>query len=84
MYTVYALRSETTNKIYIGQTSNLVKRLDSHNKKTRYKKGSYTDKNKGPWVLTYKEIYPTRKEAKVREKQLKSYRGRQFIKNLGS
>ncbi|MBX3178125.1 MAG: GIY-YIG nuclease family protein [Candidatus Hydrogenedentes bacterium] len=31
MYYVYVLRSESTGKIYIGQTSHLEKRLAQHN-----------------------------------------------------
>jgi predicted GIY-YIG superfamily endonuclease len=32
------------------------------------------------WILIYKEEFSTRQEALVREKQLKSYRGREFVK----
>ncbi|MFA5197649.1 MAG: GIY-YIG nuclease family protein [Patescibacteria group bacterium] len=81
MYCVYAIKNEW-NKIYIGQTSDLEERLKRHNGILKNKKSSYTHKNKGTWILFYKEELPTRKEAMAREKYLKTYRGRIFLKNL--
>lgn len=78
---VYALVSCPTGKIYIGQTQNLEMRLKQHNKPLSFKK-NYTKLNKGPWKVFYKEIASTRKEAILREKQLKSARGRAFLKTL--
>ena len=75
MFTVYALYSPTYNKIYIGYTSNLEERLLSHNELAT--KG-YTVRFR-PWVLMYTEDYETKKEAMIREKQLKSAKGREFI-----
>ena len=77
-FTVYALHSQKFNKIYIGYTSNLNQRLLSHNFKS--KKG-YTTKYR-PWTIIYTEIIHGKTEAMKREKQLKSARGRQFIKSL--
>ena len=79
-YWTYVLISESTGKIYIGQTNNLYTRLKRNNKELPTKSTSYTQKHKGPWKLIYKERYNTRTEAKKREKQLKSYQGRKFIK----
>jgi len=81
MIYVYALVSCSTGKIYIGQTINLEKRLKQHNEPLSFKR-NYTKLNKGPWKVFYKEITSTRKEAILREKQLKSARGREFLKNL--
>ncbi len=80
MYYVYAVYNQENNKIYIGQTENLDERLRLHNDKEL--KGSYTSRFSGKWRLIYKEEKGTRKDALVREKQLKSYRGREFIKKL--
>ncbi|MGI6278559.1 MAG: GIY-YIG nuclease family protein [Patescibacteria group bacterium] len=80
MYYAYVIKSQFSGKIYIGQTGNLEKRLQRHNKIINNKKTSYTYKNKGPWVLIYKEMFPGRKEAIKREKQLKTAQGRKFIK----
>lgn len=82
MFYTYVVQNSVTKKIYIGQTDNTVKRVDQHND-TSFKKNSYTKLNKGQgtWELVYTEEYKTRVEAKIREKQLKTSRGRDFIKN---
>ena len=77
-FTVYALHNQESNKIYIGQTVNIEKRLREHN----LKRGKhFTALVSGQWKLVYSEQYETRTEALVREKQLKSYQGRKFIKS---
>ena len=80
MYSIYALFNKKHKKIYIGQTENLEERLNLHKNKSF--KNSYTAKLDGNWELIYNEEASTRKDAIKREKQLKSYRGREFIKNL--
>jgi putative endonuclease len=77
MYTVYVLYSESYNKIYIGFTSDLKARLLSHNELAT--KG-WTIKYR-PWKLIYSEEYQDKKDAMKREKELKSYEGRIFIRN---
>ena len=77
---VYALYNQKHNKIYIGQTDNLQGRLILHGFKTFVK--SYTARFDGEWNLIYKEEVSDRKSALQREKQLKSYRGREYIKKL--
>ncbi|MFA6321944.1 MAG: GIY-YIG nuclease family protein [Candidatus Buchananbacteria bacterium] len=79
---VYAIKSESTGKIYIGFTDNLELRLKRHNNLLPHKKSSYTFRNKGPWKLIYQEKCEDKKTALLREKQLKSAGGREFIKNL--
>ena len=81
MYCAYAIKSDK-NKIYIGQTSNLEERLKRHNGFLKNKESSYTHKNGEIWKLIHKEEFLTRKEAVAREKSLKSYQGREFIKKL--
>ncbi|MCO6500758.1 MAG: GIY-YIG nuclease family protein [Vicingus serpentipes] len=77
MFTVYALYSQKHNKIYIGYTSNIVQRLLSHNKLGT--KG-YTIKYR-PWEVVFTEDYKTKEEAILREKNLKSAIGREFVWN---
>ena len=75
MFFVYVLRSLSTGKSYIGQTSNLKRRLQEHQEGiVRYTRG------KGPWSLVYTEEYPTRSQAMKREKSLKSGKGREYLK----
>jgi len=78
MYYVYALYNKENDKIYIGQTSDLEKRIILHNSKIM--KTSYTAHYKGSWEIIYQEKTNNRQEALIREKQLKSYQGRLFIR----
>ena len=84
MYIVYVLENSHSKKIYIGYTADLEKRLKRHNGELPTKKSSYTTKNKsnGIWIVIYKESFLLRSEAMKREKELKSSRGRAFIKNM--
>lgn len=81
MYSAYAIGNTNTRKIYIGQTEDINARLLRHNGKLPNKKKSYTRKNKGMWILIHKEDFNARKEAIKREKELKSYQGRKFIRD---
>jgi len=74
-YTVYALYSESLDLIYVGQTNNIVKRLLDHKK--GYSK--YTSRSKD-WKIFYSEIKETRSEVLKRERQLKTTRGRAFLR----
>jgi putative endonuclease len=76
MFTVYVLYSKHFDKIYIGFTSNLEQRLLSHNKLG--KKG-WTIRFR-PWMLIHTEEFDDKKDAMQREKQLKSSRGRNWIR----
>ena len=73
-YFTYALYSKTFHKIYVGQTMNLEKRLEEHNSGL----SNYT-KRYIPWEIIYTENHQTRSDAVLREKQLKSQKGREFI-----
>lgn len=77
MFIVYAIYNNRHKKIYIGQTDNLERRLQEHNLKIL--KG-YTSNFDGLWVVIYSEEVETRSIALKREKQLKSFRGREFVK----
>ena len=71
---VYALYSHNLNAIYIGQSSDLKKRLTDHNK--GYSK--FTAKT-DDWILVYSEECESRSIALKRERQIKSSGGRKFI-----
>ena len=72
----YVLHSPSYNKIYIGFTSDIESRFNSHN--TLGTKG-WTIKFR-PWVLIYSEAYELKADAMKREKELKSAKGRAFIR----
>lgn len=84
MFYVYVLKNTATSKIYIGQTNNILERVERHNKLKVSKLSSYTSKNigNGEWILVYSEKFITRSEAMRREKELKSFRGREFVKSV--
>ena len=76
MFTVYVLYSEDFDKIHIGYTSNLEQRFLSHNKLS--KKG--WTMHFRPWEIIHTEEFETKQEALKREKQLKTSRGRNWIR----
>jgi len=76
MYTVYVLHSQNFDKIYVGYTSDIEKRLFAHNHASN--KG--WTKSFQPWKIIYTEEFEKKKDAMVREKQLKSSKGREFIR----
>ena len=78
MFSVYVLYSEAFGKIYIGYTSDIEQRLRSHNElATR----GWTIKFR-PWKLVHTEILESKRDALRREKELKSARGREWIRQL--
>jgi putative endonuclease len=74
-FSVYVLKSLKSGKLYIGQTQDLTSRLEQHNNGS----SPYT-KNRGPWVLVYKEVFSSRSEAMIRERFFKTGKGREFLK----
>ena len=86
-YTVYLIITVRNNRLisYVGYTSNLKKRLKSHNNNQGAK---FTRGNK--WKLLYKENYKSKNEAMSAEYKLKkNYKLRkkikdQYIKNENS
>jgi putative endonuclease len=70
------IQSETRLS-YIGQTANLEKRIQQHNQG----KSGYTRRGKN-WRLAYSEEFSTRKEAMLREAELKTSKGRKFLRSM--
>ena len=76
MFVVYILHSRQFDKIYIGYTSNLEQRIKSHNE---FSKKGWNLKFR-PWEVIHQEKFATKMEALKREKELKSYQGREWIR----
>ena len=75
-YYVYILKSLKDNKFYTGYTKNLKLRFEQHNK------GLVTStKNRRPLELIYFEGCINQQDATHREKYLKTFYGKMFIKN---
>ncbi len=77
-YCVYVLINPQDN-IYIGHTNDLARRLQQHND-PEFRGTLHTKRHSGPWRMIHSEEYATRAEAMVREKQLKTSRGRAWIR----
>jgi putative endonuclease len=77
VYTVYILKSSVTDKYYIGQSSNIKKRLLYHN-------SGYSKSTKAgiPWELVYSENFVIRKQAMNRELEIKKYKSRAMIEKI--
>ena len=71
MCSVYAIKSSSSGRIYIGQTENFERRLVEHNTG----RVSSTSRDR-PWVLLKAEEFDTRAEARWAERQLKASTGR--------
>jgi putative endonuclease len=82
MFITYAIYNSEKDKIYIGQTADLDKRMARHNHILPNRKNSYTSRNPGFWKVVYQEEHFTRNESLQREKALKSERGRGFVRSL--
>ena len=75
MHFVYILESESTGKLYIGQTADPDKRLDDHNRGA----SPYT-KNKGPWKRIHLSQFETSSEAIIFEKKLKNWKNAKRVR----
>ncbi len=76
-YYVYAIYNQNKNYIYVGLSDNLQRRMNQHNK--GYNR---TTKPYRPFKILMTEKFEDRKEAREREKYLKSGCGKEYLKKL--
>ena len=75
-YYIYVLKSLKDNNFYVGYTDDLKSRFEQH------AKGQVSStKERRPLKLIYSEACLYKKDAMHREKYLKTYLGKQFLKN---
>ena len=75
MYYTYVLHSKKDGKFYTGFTQDLKLRFDQHNK------GKVeSTKTRRPFELIYYEACLNRDDATPREKYLKTYHGKAYLK----
>lgn len=74
MFWMYILHNPETDRFYIGSTSDIERRLTQHTK-------GYTRTTRvlKTFKLIYKEEFRTLTEARLREKQLKSYKAKNIL-----
>jgi putative endonuclease len=77
MYYLYIIESESTGRLYIGQTQGVEKRVSDHNRG-----GSPYTKGKGPWHLIYLKEFNNRTEALACEKNFKGWKSQVRIKTM--
>jgi putative endonuclease len=68
-------------KTYVGQTPDLERRLNQHNDPT-CRLTLHTKRHPGPWRLLHFEEFLSRSAAMRREKELKSGKGREWIRGV--
>jgi len=64
---------------YVGQTSDLERRLAEHND-PNCRLTLHTKRRPGPWRLLHSEEFSSRSAAMQRERELKSGKGREWIR----
>jgi len=74
-YYTYVLLSEKDKQLYTGSTKNLKERFEQHSKGR-----VFSTKHRLPLKLIYYEACLTEDDARRREKSLKSFRGKMFIR----
>ena len=70
MYYIYFIKSILQNKVYVGYTGNLTKRMEQHNSRQG---GKYT-RQLAPFKLIYYEAYRSKADALRREHNLKLHK----------
>lgn len=75
MFYTYILRNKKDGKLYTGATNDLRKRFKLHNQNQ-----VVSTKGRGPFKLIYYEACLDSHDAFVREKYLKSGRGKHYLK----
>ena len=73
----YILLSEKLNKFYIGHTSNVEERINSH----LSNHSGFTSRVKD-WVLVYSEKFSNKAEDQSREMQIKKWKSSVMIRKL--
>ncbi len=77
MFYVYILQSEKNNRYYVGSSENTQSRLAQHNSGQVKSTKSHI-----PWKIVHKESFSSLSEARIREKQIKSWKKRSSIEKL--
>lgn len=76
-YYIYILESERDHSYYVGYTQGLEKRVTDHNEG----RGRYSSR-KTPWKLVHSETYNSKREAIIRERQIKKWKSKKLIQQL--
>lgn len=75
MFYVYTIESLKSGNLYIGYTHDLAKRIKEHNQGLNFSTKSYR-----PWRCIYYEACLDEKDARRRERYLKTTQGNRLLK----
>lgn len=76
-YYVYTIQSMKNDMLYIGHTHDLKQRFKEHNRRLNFLTKLYA-----PWQIIHYEAYKNEKDAKCREKYLKTNQGARLLKRM--
>jgi predicted GIY-YIG superfamily endonuclease len=74
---VYILESLTTGRFYVGSTNDFDRRLEEHQRGH-----TPSTRGRGPWKLAYRESFPSLREARRRELEIKRWKSAKLIRQL--
>jgi putative endonuclease len=77
MFTAYILQSSKTGRYYVGHTADLDGRLIRHNSGV-----TLSGRNRGPWMVVYREEFATRAQAVRREREIKRWKSHKYIEEF--
>ncbi|PPL01904.1 GIY-YIG nuclease family protein [Parapedobacter indicus] len=77
MHYLYIIYSASLDRYYIGSCNDIPQRLRRHNTNHSGFTGRASD-----WMLVYREAYPSKHDATLRERQIKSWKNRTVIQRL--
>jgi putative endonuclease len=76
-YYVYILYSESLERYYVGQSSNIESRLYRHNR------GMVNSTRRGtPWKLLHYELIESRSKAMNKESEIKKRGAKRYLENI--
>lgn len=77
MFYVYILQSEAKNRLYVGKTVDLKRRIAEHNAGQKVSTKAYRS-----WVVIFYDAYIKSSDASRRERYLKTTQGHQAIRRM--
>ncbi len=78
MFYVYILRNNESRALYCGQTDNLLRRLEEHNR-PEFGGGRTTHRHAGMWEIIWASKAASRSEAMLLERKIKKRGVKRFL-----
>ena len=78
MFYTYILLSLKSGRFYTGHTEDISRRLEQHNRGE-----NKSTRNGIPWKLIWFKEFPSRSQAMLSEKKIKSRGAKRFLQDIG-